>query len=102
MEIKFFKREKHFEKEGSWLNLNLFWDIAVCLVLLSILGAMIFGYYLFMETIRESTPGDAPLAGQIETVKKDRIDKVLQYFSVQKQKSTQIINSPAPLVDPSL
>jgi len=41
-------------------------------------------------------------SGQIPTVDKARIEKVLNYFSTREKESTQILSSPASVVDPSL
>ena len=42
------------------------------------------------------------IKGQITIVKKESIEKVLEYFSEREKKSNQILNSPSPVVDPSL
>lgn len=103
MQIKFFKREKSFKKrkESLWLNINLYWKLAIYFMFAVVLVSSFFGYYLFTQVNKElvlSISGDS----QVETIKKERIDKVLEYFSLRKQKSDQILNSPAPIVDPSL
>jgi hypothetical protein len=101
MKIKFLKREKHFKKEGSWLNLNFYWNLSICVILLATSLSLFLGYYFFMQIDKEYAPLEGG-SGQIETVKKERIDKVLEYFSLRKKKSDQISNSPSPVVDPSL
>jgi len=100
--LKFFKKEKKFKKESSWFSLALYWRLVVFLVFLSAIFSMFFGYYFFNKEGRESASGSSALGGQVEKIKKERIEKVLEYFAVKKQKSNQIINSPAPVVDPSL
>ncbi len=102
--IKFFKKEKNWEKGkgGSWLNINFYWELAVCLVLLVVLFSFLFGYRFFMRINEEFVLEVNSDNSQVETVKKERIEKVLEYFSLRKQKSSQILNSPAPIVDPSL
>lgn len=85
-------------------DLNLYWGLIVCVLLATAIIASFFGYYLFQKLNKEPALL-APAGGassQIETVKKERIDKVLEYFSERKNKSSQILNSPAPVVDPSL
>jgi len=37
-----------------------------------------------------------------ETVKKERLEKVLEYFSTRETTSAEILNSPPLVVDPSL
>jgi len=104
MKIKFFKKEKSFrkEKESLWLNINFYWKLSVLFMFLVIISSFIFSYYLFMKINKESVALPIASSGQIKTVKKERIDKVLEYFSKRQEKSTKILNSPAPVVDPSL
>jgi hypothetical protein len=105
MKIKFFKKENNFkkEKESLWWNINLYWELAVCFMFVVVFLAFFFGYYLFMginkEPIIMSSSGTS---NQIQIIKKERIEKALQYFSLREQKSKQILNSPAPVIDPSL
>lgn len=101
MEIKFFKKEKHFKKENSLLTMDFFWSISVCILSIAFLLAVFFGYQLFVEVNKE---GDSAVnaGGQIENVKKERINKILEYFALKKQKSNEIINTPVLLVDPSI
>ncbi|OGI62720.1 hypothetical protein A2818_02710 [Candidatus Nomurabacteria bacterium RIFCSPHIGHO2_01_FULL_40_12] len=99
--IKIFKKEKNFKKEGPWLNINFYWQLAVCIVFLTILLSLFFGYYLFMQINKEAVLEESSVSGQLETVKKERIDKVLLYFSLRAEKSNQILNSPSPIIDPS-
>ena len=40
--------------------------------------------------------------GQTSMVNENRILKALDYFSAREEKSNEILNSPAPVVDPSL
>lgn len=101
MEIKFFKKEKGFKKESLSLNVNFYWELAVCFVFVAMLVSLFFGYYLFKKMNQESTTitGEGSRQGLIE---KERIDKVLEYFTARKQKSNQIINATTSVVDPSL
>ncbi|KKQ27693.1 MAG: hypothetical protein US45_C0015G0009 [Candidatus Nomurabacteria bacterium GW2011_GWA1_37_20] len=104
MMIKFFKKEKNFkkEKESLWLNINFYWKLAVCFMFLIFLLSFVFGYRLFMRINKESTFSIDDGSGKVETVKKEEIEKVLEYFSLREQKSNQILNFPAPVIDPSL
>ena len=104
MKIKFFTKEKKFgkEKESPWLNMNFYWNIAVCFLFIVILLSSFFGYYLFSRTNKESVGKSSNNSSQIQTIQKERIDKVLEYFSVREQKSSQILYSPSPIIDPSL
>ena len=102
--IKFFKKEKNFikEQEDFWLNINFYWKLAVLVMFVVVFISFSFGYYFFMQTDQEPILETSGASVQVGTVKKERINKVLEYFSIRNQKSDQILNSPAPVVDPSL
>ncbi len=102
MQIKFFKREKHFKKKSGEINLDLYWSFIFFMGFFLTLVAFAFGLYLFREINKELVLPVGGISSQFQTVKKERIEKALEYFSLRKQKSNQIINSPAPVVDPSL
>lgn len=101
MQIKFFKKEKNFKKENSPFSLNFYWELTVCFVFVATLLSFFFGYYLFMQINKEPVLSVGDISGQVVTVKKERIEKVLEYFSLRKEKSNQIINS-GSVIDPSL
>ncbi|OGI95449.1 hypothetical protein A2917_02730 [Candidatus Nomurabacteria bacterium RIFCSPLOWO2_01_FULL_42_17] len=104
MQIKFFKKEKNFKKgeESLWLHVNFYWKWAVIFVFVAAISSLFLGYFLFMKVNEEVVLSGEGTNPQVEKVKKERIDKVLLYFSLRAQKSNQIINSPAPVIDPSL
>jgi|SRR3989344_1696634 len=102
--IKFFKKEKNFikEQEDFWLNINFYWKLAVLVMFVVVFISFSFGYYFFMQIDQEPILETSGASVQVGTVEKERINKVLEYFSIRNQKSDQILNSPAPVVDPSL
>ena len=102
MKITFFKKEKSFKKVKLHPDLNFFWKLAVFFLFMVILASAVFGYYLFLQTNKESTLDTVLEYTHIQTIKKERIQKVLKYFFVRAEQSNQIINSPSPVIDPSL
>jgi len=102
MKIKFFKKENKFKKKDFVFNLNLYWELAVCVSLILIVFSFFFGYQLFMRINREPILPVGNDSGQVPTVDKDRLGKILNYFSDREKKLSNILNSPAPVVDPSL
>ncbi len=104
MEIKFFKKEKSFkkDKENLWLNIDIYWAIALYLMFVVFFISLFFGYNLYTQINKEPILSEDIDASGIKTIKKERIDKLLEYFSKRDIKSQQIINSPAPVIDPSL
>ena len=102
MQIKFFKRKKSFKKGGLGTNPEFFWDILLFLALAIIILSFIFGFILFRKINRDAISAVDSISEKSQTINKERIDKVLQYFSDREKKSIEILNSSAPVVDPSL
>jgi hypothetical protein len=102
MKIKFFEKSNNFKRKDSVLNQNLYWETAVFGEFILIIISFIFGYYLFAQINKIPASSVANDNGQVPTIDKVRIEKALNYFSDREQKSKAILNSPAPVVDPSL
>jgi hypothetical protein len=101
MEIKFFKTKKNFKKKSSELDPDFYWKLIVFLTFLMILASFIFGYYTFIQ-VKDESISSAENIGRKKPVEKERIEKVLEHFSLREEKSAEILNSPASVVDPSL
>ncbi|MFA6586001.1 MAG: hypothetical protein WCS86_02460 [Candidatus Paceibacterota bacterium] len=99
--LKFLKKKKKFRKGGSGIKPDLYWRYILCMTFALVLIFCIFGFYFFMEINKESVSLFPGVSGK-ETIKKERIDKVLEYFKEREKKSVEIINSPALIIDPSL
>ncbi|HEV7424450.1 MAG TPA: hypothetical protein VGO21_04645 [Candidatus Paceibacterota bacterium] len=102
MQIKFLRKKVSFKEKGPAINYHLYWSFVFYISLFLALIAFAFGFYLFKKINKEPVTLVKENSGQIQTVKKERIDDVLLYFSKKKEKSNQILNSPAPVLDPSL
>ena len=102
MKIKFLKKQNNFKKKDFTLNPNLFWKIAVFGTFVLIILAAFFGYYLFGQINKEYALSTVGNSGQVPTVDRSHIEKVLNYFSSREEKSKEVLANPAPVVDPSL
>jgi type II secretory pathway component PulC len=102
MKIKIFKKENNFKNKDLNFNLNLYWEIAICSTLILVALSSFFAYNLFQQMKQKFVLPTTAESGQVPTISQDRINEVLNYFSDKEKKSTQILNSPAPVVDPSL
>ncbi|MFA6520064.1 MAG: hypothetical protein WCT44_00465 [Candidatus Paceibacterota bacterium] len=102
MKIQLFKKEKHFTKKEFVFNANLYWKIATTLALIIIILSGVFGYRLFKQTNQEGAILNLNESRKTLIIKKDGLEKILNYFSEREKKSNQILNFPAPVVDPSL
>lgn len=102
MEIKIFKIKKNFRKGGLHTNPDVYWNILQGMALLVVVWSTFFGFSLFSKINKEFTLLRGDVGNQAGTTSKERIDKVLEYFSDRKNKSDGILNSPSPIIDPSL
>ena len=102
MKIKIFKNKKSFKKGGFHTNPDNWWEIVLVIALIVVLALFVLGFYLFRKTNKELTVPEPENNEQIETVTRERIEKALEYFSEREKKSTEILNSPSPIIDPSL
>jgi len=104
LEIFKFKRKKNFAKRrgGLLMNINFYWKLSITIVFIIFVIFVFVGYDLFMKNSANSELVAGSIESQVRTIKKERIDNVLQYFSSKEKKSNNIISSPSPVVDPSL
>lgn len=102
MKLEIFKPKKKFRKGGFHTNPNIGWEIILFIGLVLIIVALVFGIYFFAQVSKENTEAASGGSSQIKIVKKDRINKAIEYFSARREKSAEILNSPAPVIDPSL
>jgi len=101
MEIKIFKTKKSFKKGGLHINPDIYWGLTLAIAFILALIFVIFGFYLFAKINKELTMIE-PNNVEVETINKSKIDETLEYFSSREKKSSGIINSPSPVIDPSL
>jgi hypothetical protein len=101
MNLNFLKKKNQFRKKGIDIKPDLYWMYILSLTFILILLAFIFGLYLFININKEMV---LPVANieKDSALKKERFKKVLEYFDQREIKSIEILNSPSPIVDPSL
>lgn len=98
------KKKKNLLKEKKSIEKpDFFWKIALISCFVLILASFAFGFYLFNQIDQGSTL-DNSVASTAPNTPDDlnRLKNTLQNFSDKENKSAQIINSPSPVVDPSL
>jgi len=83
------------------LNADFYWGLLLSFVFLLILVSGFFGYYIFSK-IKNDAILPVESGGQKQTAQKEKLEKVLEYFSAREKKSAEIMNNPSPIVDPSL
>lgn len=101
MEIKFLKMKKKFKKGGSGIKPDLYWKYILMITFFLILCSFVFGFYLFLKTDKNFDVLTTSVDNQ-EIVRKKKLNESLEYFSEREKKSKEILNSPSPIVDPSI
>ncbi|HEV7702408.1 MAG TPA: hypothetical protein VGO63_03145 [Candidatus Paceibacterota bacterium] len=101
MNINFFKTKKDFKKKSSELNPGFYWKFIVCLAVALTTISFIFGYYMFLS-VRDEPASEFENFTKRQPIEKERLEKVLDNFSLREKKSALILNSPSKVVDPSL
>lgn len=95
------KKKKKYRKGGFHTNPNVGWETLVFLTALVILLAGVYGTRLFLETSNEFEAPMLPSDAEKKTIARERIEKVLEYYSRKAHISAEIVTTPASLVDPS-
>lgn len=102
MKINFLKFKKGFIKESFSVNPNTYFRFVIFIALAIVLAGFGFGFYVFKEFDKGPALNIDKFGGNVELSKKERLEKVLEYFAERERKSIEIINNPAPVIDPSL
>ncbi len=102
MKIKFFKKENNFKKKDFELNPNLYWSFSLIFLLIIIILSFILGYFLLKKVDKDLAPSNESAVTQTPLIDHSRIDTVLFFFSEREKRSNQILQTPTPILDPSL
>ncbi|MDP2789208.1 MAG: hypothetical protein Q8O46_04165 [bacterium] len=104
MKINFlkFKEKKVFKKGSSVINPTPYWDAVLLLTALIVISSFVFSFFIFRKVNIEVVPNPEDAEAEVSALPKERIGKVLEYFKEREKKSAEIINSPSPVIDPSL
>lgn len=102
MDLKIFKIDKKFKKREHQPNPDFYWKIILFITSVFIILALGFGLHLFFVVNQENFYSSTEYKGQAQKINESRINDVLNYFSRRADKSKEILNSPAPVSDPSI
>ncbi len=102
MKINFLKIKKVYKKESFKINSSIYWNFLVVFALLVMIISFVFAYELFLKTSKEDVQVNTFNNMKIGNKEKEKIGKALEYFSEREKKSVEILNSPVPVVDPSI
>ncbi len=101
MRIKFLQLKRKFKKGGSGVKPDLYWRCILSGSLVLVLGSLVFGLYLLLETNKELVLPVIDREGKEISIQK-RLSETLQYFWEREKRSVDILDSPSPVIDPSL
>ncbi|KKR67950.1 MAG: hypothetical protein UU10_C0033G0010 [Parcubacteria group bacterium GW2011_GWF1_40_6] len=99
---KLFKKEKNFKKKDFVLDALFYWKLAVGGAFVLIIASFIFGYLLFSKINTEPDLLNLNETEQIPIIDQDRMLRVFEIFQKREAETIEILNSPVPVVDPSL
>ena len=102
MKLQFLKKKKKIKKENFKIDAGFYWNIILLLAFILIICAFVFGFFVFQKINKGEEIVTDISSENVNIVKKQRIDKVLEYFTDREKRSIDILNSPSPVVDPSL
>ena len=101
IDLKIFSHKKHFKKRGASIKPHLYWRYILIFTFVLALLLCAFGWYLFIKVDRASNLPQINLDKQGE-INETRILEALDYSKKKQEKSLDILNSPSPIVDPSI
>lgn len=102
MKIKIPKIKKKFKKGGIHSDPDIYWGGALLVAFIIVVIAVVMSFNLFRKINADFTPGNDNGGLQAGKIREERIESVLEYFSIRGQRTEKIISSPSPVVDPSL
>jgi len=102
MKINIFKKKKVFKKENFKLSPDIYWKIILGLFLSLIVITALFGFYVFSQINQELVFSTESLNSVKEKGKIEKTREALDLFLQREEKSKEILNSPSPVIDPSL
>lgn len=103
MQIKFFKSKQNFLKKKSLQGKpDFFWKIILVLCFILLILSFILGLFTFKQIEKELDLSTKNSNGKVEITQKERIEKILEYFSNREKKSMEILDSTLLISDPSL
>lgn len=102
MKIKFSKPKKKFKKQDFTIYPGLYWKVLLSISFVFMLISFLFSFLVFMKINKESTISSEELDSQIPTIKRERVNNILNYFKEREEKTNEILNSPTSVIDPSL
>jgi uncharacterized membrane protein len=95
------KKEKQFKKKKVSVDVNSYWKLLLVVNLFVLIFAFVFGIVLFVQISKDFKTPVVVTGSQLEKVKKERINSVLNYFKTKEDKTNSILANPAGIVDPS-
>jgi hypothetical protein len=102
MKIELFKTKKNYKKEDYKVNVNVYWKIIILFSFFALSASFLFAYNFFIETNKEENLTPERNKKKMSVYEKERIKKVIEYFSEREKKSAEILDVSISVIDPSL
>ena len=97
-------KKKHTFPPKDWeTQVNTHWKISLCILGVCVLGSLGFGIYSFLqENNSTDTIPYSSTSPVKEGISHERIQKILDIFTIRQQTSSDVLNKPVTFPDPSL
>lgn len=102
LNLKFLKPKKKFKKDDHIINPNIYWRMVVYVGLTTMFISFVFGFYLFKQISVEPEVPESAVINNAQKIKKERLNRALNYFKDQNKVSEEILNNPSKFKDPSI
>ncbi len=100
--LQFLKPKLVYKKDNFVINPNIYWRVVIYIGLVAIFGSFGYGFYLFKDISKEPEIPESNIVNNAKKIKKDRFEKVIEYFATKEKKSLEILSSPLLIKDPSV
>ncbi len=102
MKIQFPKRKKILKKKNENIQPDLYWRIILNAAFVFAVVFVVFAYFSFMRVVKSPIMSGEEANLNNPTISRQRINSATKYFEDRRERSDYIINSPSPVVDPTL
>ena len=95
MQLKFSKQNTKLHKAKVHVNSSFYWRLIFIGSAIVALAGAIFGFYLFSQINEEFNLFDSNAGQTSESIKEERLNKMLEHFKLREASSKDILSNPA-------
>ncbi|MCX6747767.1 MAG: hypothetical protein NTW98_02370 [Candidatus Nomurabacteria bacterium] len=99
---KFLNKKRELKKSSWVINPDIYWRYLIVLSAVLMVVLFAFAFYLFSNINSKNVEEENVNVVRLQTINKERLDNVIEYFSKREKVSENIIRLPSRVIDPSL